>query len=138
MFQLGSVYTRQQIHDRVGGNLQSFLPDKDGRVVAACLRLDRNPDAPGVILAGEGEGIERAAELLAGQRESLPTFLKRRIGEWEYVGQFVVQRCSHDPEEISAHSRASGRSDIILVIHMVPAGTLSGRPSNGIVQVPEE
>ena len=133
MFELGSAFTREQIYARVGGSLQSCLPDVEGRVVAACLRLDMNPDAPGlkpgapgVILAGEGEGVERAAELLTGQGEPVPTFLKRRTGEWEYVGEFGAQRCSRDPEEISAHSQRSGRGDIIMVIHMVPAGTLAG------------
>jgi hypothetical protein len=63
MFELGVSYTREQIHAQLGRSLQSYLPHVGGRVVAACLRLDTNPDAPAVILVGMGDGIEHAAEL---------------------------------------------------------------------------
>lgn len=122
MFELGTTYTREEIHAQVRGNLRSYLPHVGGRVVAACLRLDMNPDAPCVILVGDGEGIEHAADLLKNQRESVPTFLKRGAGEWEYVGEFVAHRYSHDPEEIAAQALRSGRSNITLVIHMMPVG----------------
>ena len=53
MLIVGQSYTRQQIHDKVGGgSLQSYLPTRDGRVLCACLRLDTNPGAPEVILPG--------------------------------------------------------------------------------------
>jgi hypothetical protein len=126
MFELKRNYTREQIHALVRGNLQSYLPNVDGRVVAACLRLDMDPDAPRVILVGEGEGIVRAAALLRGQREPVPTFLKRGTREWEYVGEFVAQRCSIDSDEIATQSQRSGRCDITMVIHMIPAATLTG------------
>lgn len=86
MFRRGEMYTRWEIHDQVGGALQSFLPTVDGRVVAACLRLDTNPDAPAVILPGTGPGIEGAAARLVAQRVAVPTFLKREVNRWEYVG----------------------------------------------------
>ena len=38
MFKLAAVYTREQIHARVGGSLQWYLSHVGGRVVAACLR----------------------------------------------------------------------------------------------------
>src|SRR5262249_17372491 len=107
-FTSGKRYTRQEIHDAVGGNMRSYLPHVGGRIVAACLRLDIDPDAPLVILAGTGKGIEAAADLLARQQEAVPTFLKRGSGRWEYVGDFMRGRCSTDPEEIAGHARRSG------------------------------
>ena len=37
-------------HTACGGSKQAFLPTKNGKVVAACLRTDLNPHAPDVIL----------------------------------------------------------------------------------------
>src|SRR5437899_2659620 len=112
MFEHGVSYTRDQIHAQVGGSKESFLPHVGGRVVAACLRQDYNPDAPTVILVGTGEGIERAAELLVAQRSPVPTFIKQGTGDWEYVGDFAVERSSQDAGELQAQARRSGRDDI--------------------------
>jgi hypothetical protein len=122
MFENGKTYTREDIHRQLGGDVQSYLPHVGGQVVAACLRPDTNPDAPRVILPGTGEGIERSADLLVGQKTPVPTFLKRRSGEWEYVGDFVVERWSQDSAELAEHSRRSGRNDISRVIHMTMHG----------------
>ncbi len=121
MFRRGEMYTRWEIHDQVGGALQSFLPTVDGRVVAACLRLDTNPDAPAVILPGTGPGIEGAAARLVAQRVAVPTFLKREVNRWEYVGTYAVKRSTAAPDAIAPHARRSGRRDITRVIEMVEA-----------------
>jgi hypothetical protein len=120
MFEKGVSYTREEIHACVGGNLQSFLPRVGRRVVAACLRRDYNPDAPSVILAGAGEGIEQAAEMLIAQRTPVPTFLKQGTSDWEYVGEYAVERSSQDAAELAAQAQRSGRDDITRVLYMVP------------------
>jgi len=119
MFRRGEMYTRWQIHDQVGGALQSFLPTVDGRVVAACLRLDTNPDAPAVILPGTGPGIEGAAARLVAQRDAVPTFLKRAVNCREYVGMYGVKRSTADPDVIAPHARRARRTDITSLIEMV-------------------
>jgi hypothetical protein len=118
MFTIGQMYTRRDIHVRLGGSVQSYLPHRDGRVVAACLRLDTNPDAPNIVLPGRGEGIEHAADLLVTQRTPVPTFLKRGSGAWEYVGVFAVERSSNDAGDIAVHARRSRRTDITSVIRL--------------------
>ena len=121
MFEYGTSYTREEIHAQVGGSVQSFLPHLGGRVVAACLRLDTNPDAPAVILAGTGAGIESAADMLVAGVGPVPTFLKRAVGEWEYVGEYVPAGSSQDTGVLAEQARRSGRDDITRVIYMVPA-----------------
>jgi len=120
MFKLGVSYTREEIHAQVGGSLQSYLPHVGGRVVAACLRLDTNPDAPTVILAGMGDRVQHAAELLVAQHAPVPTFLKRAAGNWEYVGEFNVQRWSQDAADLAEQAHWSGRDNLTRVIHMAP------------------
>ena len=88
MFSVGRDYTRDEIHAKVGGSKQSYLPTKNGAVVAACLTHGLNPQAPRAILCGRGTRIEPAGELLAHQPYAIPVFLKRDVNRWEYQGHF--------------------------------------------------
>ena len=88
MFSIGRDYTRDEIHAKVGGSKQSYLPTKNGAVVAACLTRVLNPQAPRVILCGRGAKIEPTGELLAQQLYAIPVFLKRDVNRWEYQGDF--------------------------------------------------
>lgn len=88
MFERGQEYTRDEIHERVGGSKQSYLPTVDGDVVAACLTRRLNPRAPEVILCGCGPNIARAGAALAMQQEAIPVFIKLGVNRWEYQGDF--------------------------------------------------
>jgi hypothetical protein len=76
-FQLGKHYTREEIHDEVGGGTEEYLPTKQGRVVCGAFRPDANPDAPMIILPGLGPKIEKTADMFAKQAGAIPVFLKR-------------------------------------------------------------
>jgi hypothetical protein len=55
VFVLGKKYSRNTIHEEVGGgSKQAYLLNIGGKVLCACLRLDTNPDAPKIILPGMG------------------------------------------------------------------------------------
>lgn len=121
MFTEGQFYTRQEIHDLLGGgSLQSYLPTLNGVVLCACLRLDTNPGAPRVILPGNGPGIEEAARLLRAQVGPIPVFIKHEANAWEYVGDYEVEPRLWTAGDIAAQARRSGRSDITSVIWMRP------------------
>jgi hypothetical protein len=112
-------YTREAIHDKLGGgSKQAYLPNKDGLVLCACLRTNTNPGAPDVILPGDGPEIQRSSELLCEQKSAIPVFIKRGVNDWEYVGNYVVDRWSESPAEIAEHARRAGRNDVTRVIYM--------------------
>jgi hypothetical protein len=90
MFELGKDYTREYIHVICGGNKQSFLPAKKGKVVAACLRRDRNPQAPEVILCNSGASARVAGKMLAGQAGAIPVFIEQSTDRLRYTGEFTV------------------------------------------------
>ena len=118
MFELGRTYTRDEIHDAVGGSKQSYLPTKDGRVGCACLTTKENPDAPDVVLVGDGEVIIASAEQYAVQVDPVPTFWKRAVGEWEYVGQYRVVRTSREPSEVARRAGAADRDDVVMILFL--------------------
>jgi hypothetical protein len=61
-FTLGLDCTREAIHAQCGGSLQSYLPHKNGVVVAACLNANLDSRAPNVILCGSGPSVRQAGD----------------------------------------------------------------------------
>ena len=118
MLTTGRDYTRDEIHAYLGGSKQSYLPSKDGEVVAACLTKKLNPQAPEVILCGVGKLIIQAGEALAKQRTSIPVFIKREVNRWEYRGHYRVARSLISGSDFDHYVSGSGRpsSDVSRVI----------------------
>lgn len=123
MFSVGHEYTRDEIGDHVGGNKQTYLPTRDGMVVAACLTKELNPLAPRVILCGTPPMIARAGEILARQAHAIPVFVKRDVNRWEYQGHFRPTASYIDGPEYERLIEGSGRSrsDVTRVVALEPA-----------------
>jgi len=115
--ELGRSYTRRQIHRLVGGgSLRSFLPGRDGRILAACIVPELNLRAPFKLDIARGPRIVAASELAARTRPVLPVFLKRSPRAWQYVGRFRVGRFSRSR---AAVREASGRrADAIGILYL--------------------
>ena len=76
MFEMNKNYSREYIHTVCGGSKQAFLPTKNGKVVAACLRPDLNPHAPEVILCDGGAAARAAGRTLALSGRGIDLALK--------------------------------------------------------------
>lgn len=126
MFEIGREYTRDEIHAQVGGSKQSYLPIKNGAVVAACLKPQVNPRAPQVILCGRGERIAPAGHLLASQQHAIPVFLKRGTSRWEYLGLFKAASSHTSGAQFEALIEGSGRLantiSLVVVMDQTPTG----------------
>ena len=122
MFSISEFYTRKQIHGELGGSVQSYLPTVKGHVVCACLTKNLNPDAPNIILVGNGPRIQQNAKLLCSQKESTPIFIKIKTNKWQYVGKYKVDSFSKSPEEIAVHSQKSYRKTITQIIYLSKEG----------------
>ncbi|WP_322012009.1 hypothetical protein [Paraburkholderia sp. J12] len=108
MFELNKNYTREFIHTACGGSKQAFLPTKNGKVVAACLRADLNPQAPDVILCDGSASARAAGRTLSGQRDAIPVFIKRETDAFRFVGLFTVGESLVAPLECASYARNSG------------------------------
>jgi hypothetical protein len=119
MFKIGHTYTRQQIRDALGGGLQDYLPHDNGQVVCGCFRKkDTNPDAPDIILPGNGRDIQKWARVFREQNYPVPIFIKKQVNAWMYVGDYHVERWTEDLSEIAKHATKSGRRDITSVLFL--------------------
>lgn len=99
-FKVGMFYTREYIHQILGGSTIAFLPMVDGMVVAGCFRRDWNFRAPEIIFIGIGPIRESSAEQFVNQGNFVPVFIKRDVNEWEYIGKYKAVNINNDPTEI--------------------------------------
>ena len=88
MFQIGSTYSRNDIHAQVGGGMRSCLLTSKGNVVGICFIPEKNPQAPRVIMVGPGRHSEKAAQLLVTQAAAVPVFAKKEPKAYEHLGSF--------------------------------------------------
>ena len=100
--QFGTLYTRREIHDIVGGgDLQSYLPHTEGRILCGCFDPELNRRAPYEVDVGNAPNVLRYAQLLAVEHGKIPVFLKRETNSWEYVGRFRATGYSDNPTDLA-------------------------------------
>jgi hypothetical protein len=108
MFEINKNYSREFIHTICGGNKQSFLPTKNGKVVAACLRTDLNPQAPEVIICDGSASARAAGRTLSGQGGAIPVFIKMETDSFRFVGLFAVGESLTAPLDCAPYARNTG------------------------------
>ncbi|MCW5771368.1 MAG: hypothetical protein KIT16_07010 [Rhodospirillaceae bacterium] len=118
MFVVNKSYTRDEIHDVLGGSKQSFLPTVGGRVVCACLTRKLNPNVPAEILVGNGPKILRSAKILSAQSGKIPVFIKERSNFWVFVGEFSVDHSTDNRRDIEPLQAKAGRTDVRLIVFL--------------------
>jgi hypothetical protein len=104
-FEMGKDYTREHIHTVCGGNKQAFLPAKNGKIVAACLRPDLNPHAPEVIVCNTSASARAAGKTLAKQAGAIPVFIEQTTDRLRYAGDFAVAESLTAPLDCEPYVR---------------------------------
>jgi len=107
MFEINKNYTREFIHSVCGGSKQAFLPTKNGKVVAACLRMDLNPQAPDIIICDGSASARAAGRTLAGQGDAIPVFIKMETDAFRFVGLFAAGESLTAPLDCAPYVRNS-------------------------------
>ena len=110
VFFVGDAYSRKQIYEQCGGSLQTYLPCKDGVVVAACLTVEMNPQAPCIILCGNGPSVRQAGECLVSQARPIPVFIKNINRQWIFQGYFEVVESFVDSADCAPYLQGAGRN----------------------------
>ena len=114
----GESYTRKKISSVLGGGVQDYLPHIGGSVVCACLKQSMNPGIPDTVLVGRGVNVEKYARAFAEQENYIPTFIKRAVNDWVYVGNYRVKELSENPHDIKRLAREAGRSDVVMILRL--------------------
>jgi hypothetical protein len=117
-FDKNKQYTRKEIQGLVGGEIQTYLPQKNHKILAGCFCQELNPDAPEQIQAGKGTRIYAKARLLSGQPETIfPVFIKNKEkGKYyKYVGdyQYKLKSITEDNQKIKEAENKSERHEAL-------------------------
>jgi hypothetical protein len=107
-------YTRTDIQKIVGGEIQTYLPQKNGQILAGCFCKELNPDAPNQIQAGKGSKIYGKARLLSEQPETIfLVFIKNneKDKDYQYIGNYKYKPNSftEDAKKIKEAEQKSKR-----------------------------
>ena len=101
---IGHSYTRDEIHELLGGDKQSYLPHVGGRIVCGCFDPAFNKAAPIEIDVGNAPKVLEYARLLVQVRNVIPVFLKERVKQWRYDGMYQPVAFDEDLHRIRAVS----------------------------------
>ena len=82
------------------------------------MRPELNPHAPEIVLVGSGEKTVENARMLCGQKGAIPVFIREADAEWEYMGDYEVERYSKDQGVVDEHQEYSGREDLRMIIYL--------------------
>lgn len=111
-FVTGNEYTLKAIHAIVGGDMMSYLAQREGRIVAGKFKKgDMNPNAPYQVLVGNLPRVRKKAELLAAQRGSIPVFLKEGTNRWRFHGDMEAVKYETTRATIDATPGGVGRAE---------------------------
>lgn len=110
-FKRGAVYALDDISSVVGGERQSYLPQKEGTIVCGRFTREMNPKAPYEVLVGDLPKVAAKAKLLIEQGASIPVFVKEAPNEWRFHGFMSPVRFATDRRTVDAKARAAGRED---------------------------
>ncbi|MFP6847554.1 MAG: hypothetical protein VCA57_02545 [Pseudomonas sp.] len=112
MFDKDRVYSRTEIQSLVGGEIQTYLPQRNNRILAGCFNKELNPNCPLQIQAGSASKVIRKAELIISQPENeFPVFTKpnKKSKDYRYIGVFKCTGGTNAPEILKEAEEKSGR-----------------------------
>ena len=125
MFRRDISYRRAQIQKLVGGEIRTYLPQKDWRILAGCFSAEMNPNAPREIFAGNLPKVVAKAELLGTQPENtFPVFIRQKNSDRDYYfqGYYKCSRITKNRKAISKAESLSGRhGELSYILYLVKA-----------------
>ena len=101
---VGNFYTTDEVAAKTAGG-DSYIRTRNNVVRGLAITLDKNPEAPEIIIVGDGVTIKKNAELLKGTLTAVKTFVKHETNKWEYVGRYKAVRYSKSPEIIEEYRK---------------------------------
>lgn len=129
-FEKGSVYSRAQIHEVLGGGGRASLPTRGGEVVCACMLPGKNPRAPREMLVGGRERSVRLARAFAASGKAVPVFVRARAGVWVYAGTRRVRSVIDAPGAILALIAEGAPPDTALALLLEEDDRTSANPGD--------
>ena len=116
----GDFYEWRELPGLLGFAPRGYLTEDErrGEILCGCFKLDHNPDAPDILLAGDKADVVQKARLFARQKQFIPIFVKATDTEWEYCGKYRVETFTSNKAEIAIQGERSERDEIAVVLFL--------------------
>ena len=96
------LYTAEEVEKLTAGG-RSYIRTKNSIVQGLAITKQKNPEAPKIVVVGDGPTIMKNAKLFVSQNEFVPTYLKLGNNQWLYKGEYRVERFSDSEMDIEQH-----------------------------------
>lgn len=96
--------TTKELAEKLAGG-DSYIRTKNNVVKGLAIRTDLNPEAPEIIVVGNGPRIVASAELFLEQQSYVPVYIKQDTNSWRYLGDYKADSYSRNPEIIERYRR---------------------------------
>ncbi|WP_111638939.1 DUF3883 domain-containing protein [Marinomonas shanghaiensis] len=97
-----TILTTPDLAERLAGG-DSYIRTKNNVVKGLAITTELNPEAPEVIVVGNGVRIKENARLFLEQQEYVPVYLKQAVNAWKLLGKYKADKYSQDPKIIERH-----------------------------------
>ncbi|HFD4028532.1 hypothetical protein HJ124_15360 [Vibrio parahaemolyticus] len=118
----GNTYTREEIQGEVGGEMPTYLPQNNNRILAGCFNEELNPNCPNEVQVKDTSQRNRKAELLMNQQDNIfPVFVKPTSADklYRYIGTFRCIGGSDETQVLKEAEERSGRhGDLSYVLYL--------------------
>lgn len=97
-----TIFTTSELAEKLAGG-DSYIRTKNNIVKGLAIKTELNPEAPEVIVVGNGVRIKENARLFLEQQEYVPVYLKQTVNAWKFLGKYKADKYSQDPKIIEKH-----------------------------------
>lgn len=111
------IIDTQELAERLAGG-DSYIRTKNGEVKGLAITIRDNPEAPEVIVVGQGPRIIQNAQRLMACEKAVPVYLKQGTHAWAYRGEFRAKAFSRDPAVIEQYRRHRPVDDVAGILFM--------------------
>jgi len=94
--QAPKILTTKELAKATAGG-DDYIRTKNNIVRGLALNRDYNPDAPEIIVFGQGPKVQTRAQLFLNSGVAVPTYIKDGVKAWRYVGEYRATKISRDP-----------------------------------------
>lgn len=115
---IGEFYTAEEVEAKTAGGY-SYIRTRNNAVRGLAITLDMNPDAPNIVIVGDGERIKNNAELFKKTITPVKTFIKHDTNKWEYVGRYKVKKYSKSLEIIEQYRKHRSANEVTGILFLI-------------------
>lgn len=95
-----------------------YIRTVKGVVVGLALSPKLNPQAPEIVIVGDGPRIKERAKLFLALGVSVPTYMKRGTNAWELIGRYRATAYRTDPATIDAYCDNRPRHEVAGILFL--------------------